>query len=174
MNTQTHRAGPNASANSAEALTTEPNHPESNAPPSGAGPLGRAPLSSAVEDYLKAIHTLSATNSAPVTTQALADHLGIAPASATNMAKRLAGMGLAHHTPYRGIELSEAGERIAVEVVRHHRIIETFLLEVLGLDAAKVHAEAERMEHVLSEEVEALMMAKLGHPTLDPHGKPIP
>ncbi len=107
------------------------------------GPLGRAPLSSAVEDYLKAIHTLAAA-------------------------------GLAHHTPYRGIELSETGERIAVEVVRHHRIIETFLLEVLGLDAAKVHAEAERWEHVLSEEVEALMMAKLGHPTKDPHGKPIP
>ena len=138
------------------------------------GPLGRAPLSSAVEDYLKAIHTLAAASSAPVTTQALADHLNIAPASATNMAKRLAMLGLAHHTPYRGIELSETGERIAVEVVRHHRIIETFLLEVLGLDAAKVHAEAERWEHVLSEEVEALMMAKLGHPTKDPHGKPIP
>ncbi len=142
--------------------------------PTSTGPLGRAPLSSAVEDYLKAIHTLGATSSAPVTTQALADHLNIAPASATNMAKRLAAMGLAHHTPYRGIELSQTGERIAVEVVRHHRIIETFLSEVLGLDATKVHAEAERWEHVLSEEVEALMMAKLGHPEFDPHGQPIP
>jgi len=141
--------------------------------PTPSGPLGRAPLSSAVEDYLKAIYTLGAGGS-PVTTQVLADHLGIAPASATNMAKRLAGMGLARHTPYRGIELSEAGERIAIEIVRHHRIIETFLSEVLGLDAAKVHAEAERLEHVLSEEVEALMMAKLGHPTVDPHGKEIP
>jgi len=141
--------------------------------PQTSGPLGRAPLSSAVEDYLKAIYALGA-GGCLVTTQSLADHLGIAPASATNMFKRLAGMGLVHHTPYRGVELSASGERIAVEIVRHHRIIETFLREVLGLDAAKVHAEAERLEHVLSEEVEALMMAKLGHPTRDPHGKEIP
>lgn len=137
------------------------------------GPLGRAPLSQSVEDYLKAIYTLGQSGE-PVTTQSLADHLSIAPASATNMAKKLAAMGLAHHTPYRGIELSETGQRIAVEVVRHHRIIETFLSQVLGLSDDKLHAEAERLEHVLSEEVEALMMDKLGHPTLDPHGQPIP
>lgn len=141
--------------------------------PASSGPLGRAPLSSAVEDYLKAIYSLGAGGEV-VTTQSLADHLGIAPASATNMAKRLAAMGLAHHTPYHGIELSETGERIAAEVVRHHRIIETFLSQVLGLSDDKLHAEAERWEHVLSEEVEALMMDKLGHPTLDPHGSPIP
>ncbi len=176
LSTESRDAGmTGAGATFSEVPAVEPIGAQSNTSElTDAGPLGRAPLSSAVEDYLKAIHTLGAASSAPVTTQALADHLNIAPASATNMAKRLAGMGLAHHTPYRGIELSETGERIAVEVVRHHRIIETFLLEVLGLDAAKVHAEAERLEHVLSEEVEALMMAKLGHPTLDPHGKPIP
>lgn len=140
------------------------------------GPLGRAPLSPAVEDYLKAIYALRSEQGAEgvVTTQALADSLRVAPASATNMAKKLASMGLAHHTPYRGLELSETGEKMALEVVRHHRIIETFLAEVLGLSWDKVHDEAERWEHVLSEEVEQLMMDKLGHPTRDPHGAPIP
>ncbi len=141
--------------------------------PETVSPLGRAALSRSVEDYLKALHAL-AEGGASVSTQSLADLLGVAPASATNMAKRLAGMGLAHHTPYRGIELSEAGTRAALEIVRHHRIIETFLLEILGLDAHKVHAEAERWEHVVSEEVEQLMMDKLGHPQFDPHGRPIP
>ena len=118
------------------------------------GPLGRAPLSSAVEDYLKAIYTLHSEGGDVVTTQSLADYLQVAPASASNMAKKLAAMGLAHHTPYRGIE--------------------TFLAEVLGLSWDKVHDEADRWEHVLSEEVEQLMMDKLGHPTRDPHGAPIP
>lgn len=138
------------------------------------GPLGRAPLSSSVEDYLKAIYTLHAEGGAVVTTQSLADFLQVAPASASNMAKKLASMGLAHHTPYHGLELSETGEKVALEVVRHHRIIETFLAEVLGLSWDKVHDEADRWEHVLSEEVEQLMMDKLGHPTRDPHGAPIP
>lgn len=137
--------------------------------------LGRAPLSPAVEDYLKAIYSLrSDEGGTVVTTQNLADYLRVAPASATNMAKKLATMGLAHHTPYRGLELSASGERVALEIVRHHRIIETFLAQVLGLSWDKVHDEAERWEHVLSEEVEQLMMDKLGHPTRDPHGAPIP
>ncbi len=140
------------------------------------GPLGRAPLSPAVEDYLKAIYSLRSDGESGtvVTTQSLADYLRVAPASATNMAKKLAQMGLVHHTPYHGLELSESGERVALEVVRHHRIIETFLAQVLGLSWDKVHDEAERLEHVLSEEVEQLMMDKLGHPTRDPHGAPIP
>ena len=139
------------------------------------GPLGRAPLSPAVEDYLKAIYSLRSDGEGTVvTTQSLADYLRVAPASATNMAKKLATMGLVHHTPYRGLELSDSGERVALEIVRHHRIIETFLAQVLGLSWDKVHDEAERWEHVLSEEVEQLMMDKLGHPTRDPHGAPIP
>ena len=139
------------------------------------GPLGRASLSPAVEDYLKAIYSLRSDGGGTVvTTQSLADYLRVAPASATNMAKKLATMGLVHHAPYRGLELSESGERVALEVVRHHRIIETFLAQVLGLSWDKVHDEAERWEHVLSEEVEQLMMDKLGHPTRDPHGAPIP
>ena len=136
--------------------------------------LGRAPLSAAVEDYLKTIYTLRSEGEEVVTTQALANRLEIAPPSATAMAKKLAQMGLANHTPYRGIELSESGEKIALEVIRHHRIIETYLAEVLGMPWDKIHDEAERLEHVISEEVEARMMEALGHPKRDPHGAPIP
>ncbi len=137
-------------------------------------PLGRAPLSAAVEDYLKAIYALREDGLSVVTTQSIANRLSVAPPSATSMLKKLDAMGLAHHEPYRGVELSAAGEKIALEIVRHHRIIETFLSEVLGLEWDKVHEEAERLEHVISEELEAKMAAKLGHPTRDPHGAPIP
>ncbi len=137
-------------------------------------PLGRAPLSSAVEDYLKAIHALGEEGLAVVTTQSIANRLGVAPPSATAMLKKLDALGLAHHEPYRGVKLSAAGEKIALEIVRHHRIIETFLTQILGLEWDKVHDEAERLEHVISEELEAKMAAKLGHPTRDPHGAPIP
>lgn len=136
--------------------------------------LGRAPLSSAIEDYLKAIHALREDGAAVVTTQSIANRLGVAPPSATAMMKRLDALGLAHHEPYRGVHLSAAGEKIALEIVRHHRIIETFLSEVLGVEWDKVHDEAERLEHVISEDLEAKMAAKLGHPTRDPHGAPIP
>jgi DtxR family Mn-dependent transcriptional regulator len=136
--------------------------------------LGRAPLSSAVEDYLKAIYALREDGEAVVSTQSLANRMGVAPPSATAMLKKLDSLGLAHHEPYRGVALSPAGEKIALEVVRHHRIIETFLAEILGLSWDKVHDEAERLEHVISEEVEAKMAAVLGHPTRDPHGAPIP
>lgn len=137
-------------------------------------PLGRAPLSSAVEDYLKAIYNLREEGETGVSTQALANRLEVAAPSATTMIKRLAQMGLAQHTPYRGVELTPAGEKIALEIVRHHRIIETYLAQILGMSWDAVHDEAERLEHVLSEEVEARMMAALGHPTRDPHGAPIP
>ena len=137
-------------------------------------PLGRAPLSAAVEDYLKAIHALREDGLDVVSTQSIANRLQVAPPSATAMIKKLDGLGLAHHEPYRGVQLSEAGERIALEIVRHHRIIETFLSEILGLEWDKIHDEAERLEHVISEELEAKMAAKLGNPTRDPHGAPIP
>lgn len=136
--------------------------------------LGRAPLSAAVEDYLKAIHALREDGLESVSTQAIANRLGVAPPSATAMLKRLDTLGLAHHEPYRGAHLSAAGEKIAREIVRHHRIIETFLSEILGLEWDKIHDEAERLEHVISEELEAKMAAKLGNPTRDPHGAPIP
>ncbi|HEX8465462.1 MAG TPA: metal-dependent transcriptional regulator [Abditibacterium sp.] len=136
--------------------------------------LGRAPLSSAVEDYLKAIYTLREAGATTISTQSLANRLQVAPPSATAMLKKLDAMGLAHHEPYRGVHLSAAGEKIALEIVRHHRIIETFLSQILGLEWDKIHDEAERLEHVLSEEVEAKMAEVLGYPTRDPHGAPIP
>lgn len=126
----------------------------------------------AVEDYLKAIFELS--RGGPVATSALADRLGVTPASVTGMVKKLAEANLVTHEPYRGVVLTEAGERIALEVTRHHRLIETYLHEALGVPWDRVHAEAERIEHVLSEDLEARMDAALGHPTVDPHGAPIP
>ena len=130
-------------------------------------------LSSAVEDYLKTIYKLREGDEA-VTTQAIASRLAVAPPSATAMVKKLAAMKLVRHTPYRGVELTAAGEKIAVEMIRHHRLIETYLAEVLGVAWDKVHDEAERWEHVLSEEVEAKMAEALNHPLRDPHGAPIP
>lgn len=131
-------------------------------------------LSAAMEDYLKAIYHLREEGAAVVSTQELANRLQIAPPSATAMMKKLATLHLVSHAPYRGVELTPAGEKIALEVVRHHRLIETYLAEVLGIAWDKVHEEAERLEHVLSEEVEARMAEALGNPTHDPHGAPIP
>lgn len=136
--------------------------------------LGRAPLSAAVEDYLKAIYALRAEGASIVTTQALAARMNVTAPSATAMVKKLAGLGLANHEPYRGVELTASGEKIALEIIRHHRILETYLSQVLGLEWDKVHDEADRLEHVLSEEVEARMAEALGHPARDPHGAPIP
>ncbi len=127
----------------------------------------------AVEDYLKTIYDL-ARGGRPVTTSALAERLGVAPASVTGMVKKLAEMKLLAHEPYRGVALTAAGRRIAVEVIRHHRLVETYLHQALGVPWDEVHAEAEKWEHVLSEEMEARMDAALGHPTTDPHGAPIP
>src|ERR687897_2231546 len=100
--------------------------------------------------------------------------MGVAPSSATSMLKKLAALGLAEHAPYRGIELSNAGTKIALEVIRHHRLLEQYLAETLGLSIDAVHAEADRLEHVLSEELEARIDEQLGYPTHDPHGDPIP
>lgn len=130
-------------------------------------------LSQAIEDYLKAIYELHQSQ-ATVTTSRLAERLAVTPASATGMVKKLAELKLVEHAPYRGVHLTRAGERIALEVVRHHRLVERYLAEALGVPWDRVHEEAERWEHVLSEEVEERMDALLGRPVTDPHGAPIP
>ncbi len=131
-----------------------------------------ARLSEAAEDYVKAVWTLS--RKGRVTTTALASELGVSPASTTAMLKKLAKLRLVNHEPYRAVTLTPAGERVALEVVRHHRLVERFLVEALGVPWDEVHEEAERWEHVLSEELEQRMDAALGFPTTDPHGDPIP
>ena len=110
----------------------------------------------------------------PVGTGAVAEQLGVTPASASAMLKRLAEEGLVEHTPYRGVRLTDAGEQLALEMIRHHRLLELFLAEVLGMPWDRVHAEAEVLEHHISEELEELIAAKLGQPARDPHGDPIP
>ena len=131
-----------------------------------------ARLSESSEDYVKAVWTLS--RHGRVTTTGLAAELGVSPASTTAMLKKLAKLKLVDHEPYRGVTLTPAGERVALEVVRHHRLVERFLVEALGVPWDEVHEEAERWEHVLSEELEQRMDAALGFPTTDPHGDPIP
>jgi DtxR family Mn-dependent transcriptional regulator len=131
----------------------------------------RESISSHAEDYLKAIYTLG---SSEVSTQALAVHLGIRAASVTGMLKKLSDLGLVLHEKYRGVTLTEAGTKVALELIRHHRLIETYLHQALGYALEDVHAEAERLEHHISEEFEARINAALGHPTHDPHGEPIP
>jgi DtxR family Mn-dependent transcriptional regulator len=131
-------------------------------------------MSSAVEDYAKAIYALERRAEGAVSTNALADRLGVTPASASGMVKRLDEMGLVSHEPYRGVQLTPEGLRLALEVIRHHRLLELYLAEQLGVPWDRVHAEAEVLEHVLSEELEELIAAKLGNPTRDPHGDPIP
>ncbi len=130
-------------------------------------------ITQAIEDYLKAIYKLG-RGGEPVSTSALAERLNVSPASVTNMVKKLAAMNLLAHEPYRGVTLTAAGRKIALETIRHHRLIELYLAEALGLPWDKVHEEAERLEHVISEELEAAMAEALGHPTEDPHGAPIP
>lgn len=133
----------------------------------------RARLSAAMQDYLKAIYHLD-DEGEQATTVALAERLGVAAPSVTHMVKRLHEMGLVLHSPYRDIELTPAGRAAAIEVVRHHRLIELYLTEFLDMPWESVHAEAERLEHVLSEDVESRMAEKLGQPCVDPHGHPIP
>jgi DtxR family Mn-dependent transcriptional regulator len=129
--------------------------------------------SSAVEDYLKAILKLEREGER-ATTNAIAERLGVSAPSVTAMAKKLAAEGLVERKPYRGVVLTLAGRRLALEVLRHHRLLERYLAERLGLGLDEVHDEAERLEHVLSEELEARIDAELGFPTHDPHGDPIP
>jgi DtxR family Mn-dependent transcriptional regulator len=126
------------------------------------------------ENYAKAIYQLQAEGEEPVGTGAVADRLGVTPASASAMLKRLADDGLVEHAPYRGVRLTADGEQLALEMIRHHRLIELFLAEVLGMPWDRVHEEAEVLEHHISEELEELIAAKLGQPARDPHGDPIP
>src|ERR671928_1648379 len=130
--------------------------------------------SPAVEDYAKAIYGLAETSDGAVTTNALAERLGVTAASASGMCKKLGELGLVTHVPYKGVELTQAGERVALEIIRHHRLLELYLTKSLDVPWDRVHAEAEVLEHHLSEELEELIAAKLGHPTRDPHGDPIP
>ena len=135
--------------------------------------MPRPTLSDAIQDYLRQILVLGESG-ARVTTTALARSQGVAPASASAMVKKLAVLGLVEHAPYRGVSLTEAGEKVAVEVTRHHRLLELYLAQTLGIDVDLVHDEADRLEHAISEELEARIDQALGYPTHDPHGDPIP
>jgi DtxR family Mn-dependent transcriptional regulator len=135
--------------------------------------MAKAPLSESIQDYLKSVYKLQAAEGR-VTIGALAKDQGVSPASASAMVKKLAALELLQHAPYRGARLTDAGERVALEVIRHHRLLELYLADTLGLDVADVHAEADRLEHVISEELEARIDRALGFPTHDPHGDPIP
>jgi DtxR family Mn-dependent transcriptional regulator len=130
-------------------------------------------LSEAVQDYLKTIYTLQAAHGA-VSTSALAEAMGVSAPSATGMVKKLAGLRLLRHTRYQGVLLTRAGERVALEVIRHHRLVELYLAQALGYTWDKVHEEACRLEHAISEEFEEKIFQALGRPTRDPHGEPIP
>jgi DtxR family Mn-dependent transcriptional regulator len=131
-------------------------------------------FSSAIQDYAKAIYMLQVRGGGLATTNALAERLAVTPGSASSMVKKMGDMGLVTHAPYKGVRLTKRGLRVALEVVRHHRLLELYLAESLGLPWDRVHDEAEVLEHVLSEELEELIASKLGDPTHDPHGDPIP
>jgi DtxR family transcriptional regulator, Mn-dependent transcriptional regulator len=134
--------------------------------------LNATAVTESIQDYLKEIYKLQADGRA--TTSGIAERIGVAPASVTAMLKKLAALGLVRHELYRGARLTKAGERIALETIRHHRLLEQYLAETLGLSIDEVHAEADRLEHALSEELEARIDESLGFPTHDPHGDPIP
>jgi DtxR family Mn-dependent transcriptional regulator len=130
-------------------------------------------LTDAMQDYLKEIHKLR-MEGRKATTSAIAQRMAVRPPSVTAMLKRLTALGLAEHAPYRSVELTPSGERVALEVIRHHRLLEQYLAQALGLSLDAVHTEADRLEHALSEELEARIDRSLGYPTHDPHGDPIP
>src|SRR6202522_3431323 len=129
-----------------------------------------------VDNYLKAIFSLGGPTESRVTIKSLAERLHVAPASVTNMLQKLAAAAASpvEYERHRGVQLSAAGKRRALEVLRHHRLIETFLFEILGYPIEEVHDEAERLEHFISERFEERIAAKLGHPKFDPHGHCIP
>jgi DtxR family Mn-dependent transcriptional regulator len=136
--------------------------------------MPKAALTDAIQDYLKEIYKLRGENDGRVSVTALAGAQSVSPASASAMVKKLAALRLVEHERYRGIHLTPAGERVALEVIRHHRLLELYLAKTLGLHVDDVHDEADRLEHVLSEELEARIDRALGFPTHDPHGDPIP
>jgi DtxR family Mn-dependent transcriptional regulator len=130
-------------------------------------------LSGPVEDYLKAIYSIG-KGSGHAATNEIAQRLAIAPASVTGMVRRLADQGLLAYERYRGVKLTESGRRAALRTLRRHRVIESYLTEALGYPWDRVHAEAERLEHAVSDELVDRMAAKIGEPEVDPHGAPIP
>lgn len=131
-------------------------------------------LSEAIENYAKAIYALARRGDGTVTTNALAERVGASAGSVSSMVKKLAERGLVEHEPYRTVQLTAEGRRVALSVLRHHRLLELYLAEHLGVPWDRVHEEAEALEHVISEDLAARIAAKLGHPTHDPHGDPIP
>lgn len=128
----------------------------------------------AVEDYAKTLYALQSRGHGAVTTSALAERLGVSPGSVTAMVKRMSEMGLVKHKRYHGALLTSAGETVALEVIRHHRLLESYLVDVLGMPWDRVHDEAEVLEHYISEDLEERIAAALGDPSHDPHGDPIP
>src|SRR5919199_3923405 len=135
--------------------------------------MANVDLTDAIQHYLRDIYKLT-QEEGKVSITSLARRLGVSPASASAMVKKLAALELAEHAPYKRVALTAAGERVALEVIRHHRLLELYLAETLGLDVEDVHDEADRLEHALSEELEARIDKALGFPTHDPHGDPIP
>jgi DtxR family Mn-dependent transcriptional regulator len=131
-------------------------------------------FSASVQDYAKAVYALESRTGDSVSNADLAERLGVTPGSVSALVRKLSELGLLEHEPYRGVRLTTEGRRVALEVLRHHRLIELFLAQELGMPWDRVHAEAEVLEHVLSEDVEQLIAARLGDPAFDPHGDPIP
>lgn len=130
-------------------------------------------LTQAMEDYLKTIYRLQKKGD-KVSTSAIAEQMGVSASSVTSMVRKLTSMGLLNHTSYQGVELTEGGVKIAREIIRHHRLLELYLVEIMGFTWDKVHDEADKLEHVISEEFEEKMNEALGNPTTDPHGHVIP
>jgi DtxR family Mn-dependent transcriptional regulator len=135
--------------------------------------VAHEPFTRSVEDYLKAIYRLS-PQGRPASTSEIANLLALSPPSVTGMVKRLSEHGLLEHVPYRGVQLTEDGRRAALRMVRRHRLIEAYLVEFLGYSWDTVHEEAERLEHAVSDTMVERMAGALGHPSVDPHGDPIP
>ncbi len=127
-----------------------------------------------MQDYAKAVYALQTRGDSAVSTNDLAERLGVTPGSVSGMLRKLTDVGIVEHEPYHGVRLTEEGRRVALEVLRHHRLLELFLAQELGMPWDRVHDEAEVLEHVLSEELEQLIAARLGDPVVDPHGDPIP
>ena len=131
-------------------------------------------LSPEMEDYLKTIYEHQRETEGPVSTSAIAESMDVTPPTATSMMEKLEDRGFVEREKYKGVRLSDEGQTIAIEVIRHHRLLETYLTEKLGFDWAEVHDEADRLEHHISEEFERRVAAKLAEPDVDPHGDPIP
>lgn len=135
----------------------------------------RENLTHVIEDYLKTIYDLTADRERASTNQ-IAERMGVTPASVTNMIQKLAATDppLLEYRKHRGVELTEDGKKVALEIIRHHRLLEMFLQQTLGYTWDEVHDEADRLEHVISEEFEERIAESLGNPSTDPHGDPIP